>query len=92
MCSPLQPPVYNTLSIINNNNNNDAITATLEDLGWQVLPGILEIHGVKVSGNTDGIRAQEDLRHRINCIKGLGNLGGVLPPNQCPSRVSNPTS
>lgn len=56
MCSPLHPPVYNTLSIINNNNNNDAITATLEDLGWQVLPGILEIHGVKVSGNTDGIR------------------------------------
>lgn len=57
MRSPLQPPVYNTLSIINNNNNNsDAIPATLEDLGWQVLPGILEIHGVKVSGSTDGVR------------------------------------
>lgn len=92
MCSPLQPPVYNTLSIINNN-NSDAISATLEDLGWQVLPGILEIHGVKVSANTDGIRESKKrlpLRHRINCIKRLGNLGGFLPPNQCSSRVSNP--
>lgn len=92
MHSPLQPPVYNTLSVINNN-NSDATSATLEDLGWQMLPGILEIHGVKVSANTNGIiesKKRLSLRHRINCIKGLGNLGGFLPPNQCSSRVSNP--